>query len=385
MDRSQMLAKKYQHLSITDDNRIISKFDESFQSNSVKSSAIDSLLAQNEDLNARLKVLLKRLSSIEEENINLIQEHRDMKNQFLSLTDELSVFKEKESSWKDRTITAEEMLEIHQSQIRQKEVEFAKLRTQEWEMREHLKTRFELIEKSYRRLIRYRARILQAIKPRFKSMVAQIRELEARVFQYKRELQNTEIQCQSLINKNIDQVKKVKELLKQSEEEKLSLISQFEQSHKDLNTEITTLKTSNIELRKRAGQLERSLERQDYLENKLIFAERENVELRNKFNEEYTIIQNQMYDWRSKAQSQTIENESLSQKYHDLENNYLRTKEITERLDEQMESMRHLWKEKVHENERLKKDKENLEAINTDLSIKLNGLRANSMTSENNL
>ncbi len=382
MDRSLMLAKKYQHLSVTDDNRIISKFEETFQPNSGKSGAIDSLLAQNEDLNARLKVLLKRLASIEEENLTLTQEHRDMKNQYLSLADEFSVFKEKESSWKERTFTAEETLEIHQSQIRQKEVEFAKLRTQEWEMREHLKSRFELIEKAYRRLIRYRARITQTVKPRFKSLMAQIKELEARVFQYKRELQNTEVQCQSLINKNIEQVKKVKESLKQSEEEKISLISQFEQSHKDLNSEINTLRSSNIELRKRAGLLERSLERQDYLENKLIFAERENNELREKFNVEYTLVQNQMFDWRSKAQSQIIENESLSQKYREIENQYLRTREITERLDEQMESMRHLWKEKVHENERLKKEKETLESINTELSINLNELKVKSVTTE---
>lgn len=383
MDRSLMLAKKYQHLSVTDDNRIISKFEETFQSNSGKSGAIDSLLAQNEDLNARLKVLLKRLASIEEENLTLTQEHRDMKNQYLSLADEFSVFKEKESSWKERTFTAEETLEIHQSQIRQKEVEFAKLRTQEWEMREHLKSRFELIEKAYRRLSRYRARITQTVKPRFKSLMAQIKELEARVFQYKRELQNTEVQCQSLINKNIEQVKKVKESLKQSEEEKIALIAQFEQTHKDLNSEINTLRSSNIELRKRAGLLERSLERQDYLENKLIFAERENNELRNQFNDEYTIVQNQMYDWRSKAQNQIAENESLSQKYQDLENQFLRTKEITERLDEQMESMRYLWKEKVHENEHLKADKANLEMINTNLSIQLNDLRATSLLGEN--
>lgn len=378
MDRSLMLAKKYQHLSVTDDNRIISKIDETFQSNMGKSGALDSLLAQNEDLNARLKVLLKRLASIEEENLILTQEHRDMKNQYLSLADEFSVFKEKESSWKERTFTAEETLEIHQSQIRQKEVEFAKLRTQEWEMREHLKSRFELIEKAYRRLTRYRARITQSVKPRFKSLLAQIKELEARVFQYKRELQNTEVQCQSLINKNIEQVKKVKESLKQSEEEKISLIAQFEQSHKDLNAEINTLRSSNIELRKRAGLLERSLERQDYLENKLIFAERENNELRNQFNEEYTVVQNQMYEWRSKAKSQIAENESLAQKYQDLENQFYRTKEITGRLDEQMESMRYLWKEKVHENEQLKADKENLEMINTKLSVQLNDLRAQS-------
>lgn len=383
MDRSLMLAKKYQHLSVTDDHRIISKLDETPPPNLSKSGAIDSLLAQNEDLNARLKVLLKRLASIEEENINLTQEHREIKNQYLNLSDELSVYKEKESIWKERTTTAEQVLEIHQSQIRQKEVEFAKLRSQEWEMREHLKSRYEFIEKSYRRLIRFKSRITQFIKPRFKGMMAQIKELESRVNQYKRELQNTEIQCQTLINKNIEQVKKIKESLKKSEEERISLIAQFEQNHKDLSTEMNILRTSNLELRKKAGLLERNLERQDFLENKLIYAERENNDLRDQFNQEYTIVQNQMYEWRSKAQSQLAENESISQRYRELESQYARTKEITSRLDEQMESMRHLWKEKVHENERLKKDKDTLESLNADLSIQLNELRATLISSNN--
>lgn len=372
MDRSLMLAKKYQHLTISNDKKLSSKFDESLNLNPSKSSAIDSLLAQNEDLNARLKVLLKRLSSIEEENLQLTQEHREIKNQLINLSDELAVYREKESTWKERSITAKETLEIQQVQIRQKEVEFAKLRSQEWEMREHLKSRFEKMEKAYHRLLRYRARIMLLVRPRFKSLLSLTKEQESRALQYKRELQNTEIQCQQLINKNIEQIKRVKEALRQSEEEKISLISQFEQGRKDLNTEIETLRESNIELRKRAGQLERSLERQDYLENKLIYAERENNDLRDQFSEEYKKIQMQMHEWRSKSHSLIVENEALTQKLNETELQYAKTKEISNRLDEQMEAMRHMWKEKVHENEKLRKERETLEQLNSNLSEKLN-------------
>lgn len=99
MERSLLLAKKYQHLKVTDDQRVQAEIETMAPSYnpSTKSEAIDSLIAQNEDLTARLKVLLRRLSSIEEENHVLSQEHREMKHQLSAVTDQLSVFKEKEN------------------------------------------------------------------------------------------------------------------------------------------------------------------------------------------------------------------------------------------------------------------------------------------------
>lgn len=381
MDRSLILAKKYQHLSLASQHD--GELNESDLSGSimhlptakVKSGAVESLLSQNEDLSARLKVLLRRLASIEEENLKLAQEHREMKHQLSGLTDQLVVYREKESTWRERTLTAEETLDIQQSQLRQKEIEFAKLRTQEWEMREHLQTQLEKLDHAYCRLLRYRARIKNWIKPWVKGLNSQIQEKQIRIDQYRRELQNTEIQSQQLIHKNIEQVKKSREALKTAEEEKIQLISQFEQQRHDFQNEIKSITDTNTELRKKAALLDRSLERQDYLENRLVFAERENQELRERFNQEFTAVQNQMYEWRSKALSLEAEHESLISRITEVEHNYKTTKEVADRLDEQMEALRLLWKEKVHENERLRKNQQALEAINSDLSIKLNEFR----------
>jgi chromosome segregation ATPase len=388
MERSLMLAKKYQHLTLSEGSETFSETSEAsdnlarLPTAKVKSGAIESLISQNEDLSARLKVLLRRLASIEEENLKLTQEHREMKHQLTGLSDQIAINREKESNWRERTITAEEALEIQQSQLRQKEIEFAKLRTQEWEMREHLQTQLDKIERSYHRLLRYRARIKNWVNPSMKGLQQLLQEKEFRIEQFRRELQNTEIQCQTLIHKNLEQVKKSREALRSVEEEKIHLIAQFEQQREDLQSEMTTLRETTGELRKRAALLDRSLERQDYLENRLVFAERENQELRTKFNEEFTLIQNQMYEWRSKATSLEVERDSLFVQKNDLEIQYKRTKELADRLDEQMEALRLLWKEKVHENEKLKNNQQALEAINSELSIKLNELRNQKLTEE---
>lgn len=386
MERSLLLAKKYQNLKVDDEQRLHIEFDN--QTNSVpktssKSEVIDNLISQNEDLSARMKVLLRRLASIEEENIKLTQEHRDMKHQLSALNDQIEVFNEKETDLKNRAFAAEETLDIQQSQIRQKEIEFAKLRSVEWEQRENLKSQLEILEKKFKTLYRYRARIKEKIKPRYKNLNKTILEKDIRIEQYRIEIQNTEIQCQALIQKNLEQVKKSRETVKNIEESKLQLIGQFEQTHKDFMNELKSLNEINQELRKKSALLDKSLERQDYLENKAIFMERENQDLRNQYNNEYSLLQNQMLEWRNKAQTLEVENISLQERLLELENQYKRTEEIADRLDEQMESLRLLWKEKVHENERLKRNQEALEEINKELSIKLNDYRADEFIESN--
>lgn len=385
MERSLMLAKKYQHLTVSDDHE--SSYETAnnltqLPSAKVKSGAIESLLSQNEDLSARLKVLLRRLASIEEENLKLTQEHREMKHQLAGLVDQVAVYREKEYTWRERTLTAEESLDIQQSELRQKEVEFAKLRTQEWEMRENLQAQLNKVEQSYLRLMRYRARIKNWAHPAMKRLLALNEEKDQRIEQFKREIQNTEVQCQSLIQKNLEQVRKSREALRAVEEEKLQLVAHFEQQRDDLRAEISSLTETSNELRKKATMLDRSLERQDYLENRLVFAERENQELRIKFNEEFSIVQTQMFEWRNKAQSLEAANESLSNRTNELELQYRQTKEVAERLDEQMETLRLLWKEKVHENERLRKNLQAVEAINSDLSVKINHFRNQEMIAQ---
>lgn len=385
MERSLLLAKKYENLRVTDDHKLEFEPNHSkLTSATSKSEAVDSLIAQNEDLNARLKILFRRLSSIEEENNILSQEHREMKHQLSSVNDQLSVYKEKENDLKDRSLAAEETLEIQQSQLRAKEIEFAKLRAQEWEYRENLKEQLYLVEKQFKKLYRYKARIKQIVKPSYKNIKNQLNEKNFKIEQLKMEMQNIEIHCQNLIQKNLETIRKSRENAKQVEEEKIQIISQFEQAIKDQLLEIQSLNDLNMELRKKSSLLDKSLERQDYLENRVIFVERENKEMREKYNEELTFLQSQFYDWRSKAQNLEAENESLNSKLSDTEFQLSKTKNIVEKLDEQMESLRVLWKEKVNENERYKKNQETLEALNAELSIKLNQYKVNEIISENN-
>lgn len=384
MERPLMLAKKYEHLSNRDNEE--GRFSH-FQSDSnitalptaqVKSGAVESLISQNEDLSARIKILLRRLSTIEEENLHLAQEHREMKNQLNGLVDQASVYREKESSWRERTILAEESLEIQQSQVRQKEIEFAKLRAQEWENRVHIQTQMEKIEKSYHRLLRYRSRIQRWIHPLLTSLSEQVALQKINNDQLHLEVEKTEIKCQNILQKNLDLLQKSRAQLKATEDEKLQIISQLETERRDLESEINSLRDSNDEFRKKAAKLDRSLERQDYLENRLIFAERENAELREKFTEEFTKVQTLMYEWRNKAQQLEIEQETHVRDHSHLTTEYQRKKEIADRLEEQMEAMRLLWQEKVKENEKLKNRMQTLEALNAELSLQINQLHLHS-------
>lgn len=385
MERPLMLAKKYEHLNHRGEQALEVESSPinnvtSLPAAKVKSGAIESLLSQNEDLSARIKILLRRLANIEEENLTLTHEHREMKNQMNGILDQASVYREKESSWRERTILAEETLEIQQSQLRQKEIEFAKLRAQEWEQRSHLQAQHEKIEKAFHRMLRFRARIKNWIQPAFKKLIQNLKEKEVRIERLQKELQKTEIHYQMILQQNMGQIQKQRHQMKQIEDEKIQIISQFELVRRDLEAEIHSLRDSSDEFRKKAAKLERSLERQDYLENRLIFAERENNELRERFTDELSSLQSQMYDWRQKAQNLEMAQTEFLKNQTDLQADFQRKKEIAERLEEQMETMRLLWQEKVKENEKLKAKCHQLDAINVELSQRLRNTTSESAT-----
>ncbi len=68
----------------------------------LKSSTVENLISQNEDLMARLKVSLRRLSLLENENQRLIDDANKARIAQSSVADQVLVFKEKDSLWRQK-------------------------------------------------------------------------------------------------------------------------------------------------------------------------------------------------------------------------------------------------------------------------------------------
>ncbi|MEI7974247.1 MAG: hypothetical protein WCH11_07755, partial [Bdellovibrio sp.] len=79
-------------------------------------SSLDAALAQNEDLMSRLKVTLKRLELIEQENMDLREDHQSARQIVRHLEDQLSIWKEKERLWVLKKNQLEEAAQISREQ-----------------------------------------------------------------------------------------------------------------------------------------------------------------------------------------------------------------------------------------------------------------------------
>ncbi|MFN7904701.1 MAG: hypothetical protein ACK5P5_05910, partial [Pseudobdellovibrionaceae bacterium] len=67
-----------------------------------KYSSVENLISQNEDLSARLRVTLRRLSLLEMENKKFSEDLQQLKVLNQSITDKYLVYQEKDQLWKDR-------------------------------------------------------------------------------------------------------------------------------------------------------------------------------------------------------------------------------------------------------------------------------------------
>lgn len=351
--------------------------------NNLKSGALENLIAQNEDLTTRFRVLLRRLSILEEENLRYVTENKEFKNQLTSVTDQISIFKEKESVWRQRTLAAEEAMDMSQSIVRKKEIEFAQMRTQDWQEKEQLKKHIEKVDKQRLNLIRYRARIRLYVRPFVDGLKKTISDLTQFRTQQNKQIDLLNIQVQKISDHNKNLITQHRDEIKEIEESKINIITQFEKHQDDLKNELKTLRELNSELSVRSEKLDKSLERQDYLENRVIHFERVLSELKQKYSDELSNIQKQLYYWRNHAQSLEIQNQTLSERFNESLQSSRINKELSNRLQEQLDALRHLWTDSSQETTRLRSCNEALEKLNSELCVKLNEARnSNSLNNQ---
>lgn len=345
------------------------------QKSELKSGVIDSLMTQNEDLTAKYRVLLRRLSTLEEENLRYHTENKEYKNQLDSVSDHISVFKEKESKWRERCLAAEEALDYNQAIIRKKEIEFAQMRSQDRLERENLKKHTERLDHQRLNLIRYRARIKLYVRPLLQRFKKALNEALISQENSIRTIDNQKLQIHKITEHHKTLLTQYRDDVKKLEEAKLHIILQFEKQQSDLKQEINSLKETNYELQIRSDRLDKSIERQDYLENRVIELERTLQDLKNQYLHEKESLQGQLVSWRSQAQSLEVQNQTLNERTQEISNSLHVVQNLSERQQEQLETIRLLWSESSQEVQRLRQINQSLEQLNSDLCIKINAKR----------
>ncbi|WII71128.1 hypothetical protein QJS83_11715 [Bdellovibrio sp. 22V] len=323
----------------------------------LKSSTVENLISQNEDLMARLKVALRRLSILETENQKLSDESNKARLSQSSVTDQILVWKEKDAMWRQKVDQLEKDKEIHVEKLRALQ---EKIQTMSSELSRHVK---------------YHERIKTQVKPYISQLKEYSRIQDIRLQEFENSLSHKEAQLRDLRHQVIEVTKNSRYQVEASEKKAQEMVHFYEEQIQSLNRELQMLHGIQEDLEVKTLKLHSALERQDTLENEIVTLRRSKEEMKERLEGEITRQQERMSEL-------TRQNQKLGVEHADLQIRVVEDQERIKQLEkenfqfqEQLESLRYMWTAKNEEHEKLKVATAALERLNLELSQKLNELR----------
>jgi chromosome segregation ATPase len=323
----------------------------------LRSSTIESLISQNEDLMARLKVTLRRLSLLESENQRLSSENQKEKQSASASLDQLLVMKEKDQLWKNKIDDLEKTNELIQDKL------------------VNIQNAYQVSKSQAERLEKYHDRVRNHVKPFVQELKKYSKSLEARLTDLQESLHKKEAQISDANQQIIEITKNSKYQIENLKKKSWEQTEHFEQLNHQLVQESQQLKELNTSLSEKIERLKYFQERADQLEN-------ENIELRRRLEASGDRHQADLNAIESKFQAQSSELSTLKVEHHDAKDRLLEEFEHRKQLEKQvfdlrhqLDSLRYMWTAKNDENERLRQSLAALEKLNVDLSAKLQEIR----------
>jgi chromosome segregation ATPase len=323
----------------------------------LKSSTVENLISQNEDLMARLKVALRRLSLLENENQRLSEETNKARLSQSSITDQILVWREKDNMWKHKVDQIE----------RAKEIQTEKLRA--------LTDKVQAMNAELVRHQKYHDRIKNQVKPYITQLKEYSKTQDLKLQDLETSLNHKEALLRDLRHQIIEVTKNSRFQIETSEKKSQEMIQFYEDQIQSMSKELQVLHQAQEELEVKTLKLHTALERQDTLENELVVLRRSKEELRDRLEQEIHKQQERMSEL-------SRQNQKLGVEHADLQIRVVEDQETIQKLEkenrqyfEQLESLRYMWTAKNEENEKLKAAASALERLNLELSQKLNEIR----------
>ncbi len=321
-----------------------------------KSNTVETLITQNEDLMARQKVTLRRMTSLEDENRALIEKMTELKRSYSAMSDQMLIWKEKEKVWKDRHENLEKELKTFQERFPD----------------------YQKMEAQIDRLKRYQERVKTVIKPYLQQLKDYAQSLHVQIQSLNKDLNVRESQITSL-ERQLEHLKEEKtQQIRFYEMSQNDLVDSFEKQKSLLQQEIHSLLENNQALEQKTQILDRALERQDELENLVISLRRNKEDFQAEVQAELEELRQMNRELKQKATESNLSHEDLLREREQLKKELSLQQTRREELDEQLTSLRYMWTSKSEENEKLRISMASLEKINLELSSKLNDLRKQS-------
>ncbi len=301
------------------------------------SGTVETLLGQNDDLFARLKVSFKTNAELERQLMIQEQSELEIKHINSSLLAQIQVLQEKDKAQKVRHEELETKIAALNAVVESENVRNTNAQMQLEEKGDAFET--------------LRTKLNEAAQ-HIESQEAAIRELE--------------VQLSSDFELRLMKADAQHQLAQAEAEQKLSMTTAEAQN---LQAELVTIK-------EKAGKLQNISEKCAEAENRLVYFERRSEELENRFNKDFSELQSQLAIYRTEAKTLSIQLHNTEERLDEKLAEGVRLKESLTESQDQFESLQTLWTEgqKRLEESRLKYD--SLHKINQELSRKLKDQRA---------
>lgn len=323
----------------------------------LKSATVENLISQNEDLMGRLKIALRRLSALENDNQKFNEEtHRARLSQSAS-TDQLLILKEKDQMWKARIEHYEKDKDIYSEKFR---LLHEKLMRTSSELERHQK---------------YHERIKHQVKPYISQLKDYTKEQENKNQELTQLLEQRDSQLRDLRHQIIELTKHSRMQIEHGEKKNFEMVQYYEVQLEKITAENHNLKQHQIELEDRSIRLNSALGRQDELENELVEMTRSKDDLRIRLEKETQRLQERNNEVSRHNHKLGIEHADLQLRVTNDQERLLHFEKETAQLQDQLESLRYMWAAKNEECEKLRAGMGALEKLNFELSHRINQIR----------
>ena len=324
----------------------------------ISSTTVETLLSQNEDLMARLKVTLRRLNTLETENETLKKMKGDLVTQNVSLSDQLLVWKEKESFWHNKIQKLDDEMRAVRARFPD----------------------FEDMERQIDRYKKYHDKIRTQVKPYIQQLKNFAQNLAVEIRKLNSEIELKEARRLDLERRVQEVRNQVEEQMGLQNEQTRQLTQIYEQEKERSMNEISELRKINSHLESKALKLDAALLRQDELENTIIALRRTKEETETSLSEQGRMRDIELQEKRRLLIENGCQIKDLELKVKQSSEELERQNHRNDQMQEQLSSLRFLWTSKCEETEKLRASLQSLEKLNHELSQRLNQARKGEAT-----
>jgi chromosome segregation ATPase len=299
----------------------------------MKSSTLESLISQNEDLMARLSVSLRKANQFEEKAAVLEKENQGFRAKFETLHEQFQILHEKDRIFSSRS---QQLLEEN-GEAKEHRHKLEKVYSELYVQATALQRRLQYLE-------RYRVRVQKA-SPAIQARAKRLAPVEAEFEQTRKTLSMSHMQS----------------------------VNSYEAKLADCRHEIDTLKS-------KAAERDQLFDEKVKLHNQLVFEQRQHGLLRDDNANTIERLERENSDIRLQLKQALVIQESQKNELIELKIRLPALEEQNKVLLEQVESLQALWAHKQRETDQLEEKNRSLQKLNQTLSVNLNQQRKDMQT-----